>query len=286
MESFTSTSARTAVSGSAPRSSAARTGARDEGGEPLPGEGNCRGLVLELEGNHGPANCIPAPTFKKAADQFSAEYEAITEGERNPDGFKATSGCCACTLSHSSERWSLLRNHRRQSAGIPSSSAELAIEKTRQATVTDRTLHHETVTLRQVLKTAMRHGWLNAMPDLSQPYKTRAKSLIARGSRPRNTSTLQGNRATGQEPLNNRHRWACEQLHDYVLFMANTGLRPDEAAGSNFATLRSSRTTGTKRNHSGDRGARKARRRLVQEHDGRRLPFQRLQASAPEDARR
>src|SRR5262249_54041527 len=25
------------------------------------------------------------------------------------------------------------------------------------------------------------------------------------------------------------HRWAAEQLHDYVLFLANTGLRPDEA---------------------------------------------------------
>lgn len=26
-----------------------------------------------------------------------------------------------------------------------------------------------------------------------------------------------------------RWKWASEQLHDYVLFMANTGLRPDEA---------------------------------------------------------
>ena len=25
------------------------------------------------------------------------------------------------------------------------------------------------------------------------------------------------------------HRWSAEQLHDYVLFLANTGLRPDEA---------------------------------------------------------
>lgn len=26
-----------------------------------------------------------------------------------------------------------------------------------------------------------------------------------------------------------QHRWAADQLHDYVLFLANTGLRPDEA---------------------------------------------------------
>jgi len=25
------------------------------------------------------------------------------------------------------------------------------------------------------------------------------------------------------------HRWNAEQLHDYVLFLGNTGLRPDEA---------------------------------------------------------
>ncbi|WP_193725741.1 hypothetical protein [Ferruginivarius sediminum] len=37
------------------------------------------------------------------------------------------------------------------------------------------TLHDEIVTLRQVLKTAMRHGWLSALPDLSPPYNTAAK---------------------------------------------------------------------------------------------------------------
>jgi integrase len=26
-----------------------------------------------------------------------------------------------------------------------------------------------------------------------------------------------------------RYKWESEQLHDYVLFAANTGLRPDEA---------------------------------------------------------
>ena len=32
-----------------------------------------------------------------------------------------------------------------------------------------------------------------------------------------------------QHPKNPRYKWESEQLHDYVLFMANTGLRPDEA---------------------------------------------------------
>src|SRR6202022_985626 len=29
-------------------------------------------------------------------------------------------------------------------------------------------------------------------------------------------------------------KWECEQLHDYVLFSANTGLRPDEARRLQF----------------------------------------------------
>ena len=33
-----------------------------------------------------------------------------------------------------------------------------------------------------------------------------------------------------ENPPKKRWKWSCEQLHDYVLFMANTGLRPDEAA--------------------------------------------------------
>ena len=31
------------------------------------------------------------------------------------------------------------------------------------------------------------------------------------------------------DPKNPRYKWDREQLHDYVLFAANTGLRPDEA---------------------------------------------------------
>jgi hypothetical protein len=37
------------------------------------------------------------------------------------------------------------------------------------------TLHDEIVTLRLVLKTAIRHAWLNHLPDLSPPYRTQGK---------------------------------------------------------------------------------------------------------------
>jgi hypothetical protein len=37
------------------------------------------------------------------------------------------------------------------------------------------TVHHEIVLIRQVLKTANRHGWLPYLPDRSVPYKTFGK---------------------------------------------------------------------------------------------------------------
>lgn len=37
------------------------------------------------------------------------------------------------------------------------------------------TLHNETVTLRMVLRTAVNHGWLSHVPDISTPYRASAK---------------------------------------------------------------------------------------------------------------
>jgi integrase len=36
-------------------------------------------------------------------------------------------------------------------------------------------------------------------------------------------------RERAQKPKKKNHAFSCKQLHDFVLFMANTGLRPDEA---------------------------------------------------------
>ena len=93
------------------------------------------------------------------------------------------------------------------------------------------TLHHEIVTLRQILKVAHRHGWLDALPDLSPPYKSSGKIAHRGWFSPEEYKMLyEATRDRAKKPLNVRWRKECEQLHDYVLFMGNTGLRPDEAA--------------------------------------------------------
>lgn len=43
--------------------------------------------------------------------------------------------------------------------------------KQRSKSPSKSTMHHEIVTLRQVTKTAIRHGWLAHLPDFSPPYR-------------------------------------------------------------------------------------------------------------------
>ena len=52
------------------------------------------------------------------------------------------------------------------------------------------TIHDEIVTLRQVLKTAIRHGWLEHLPDLSPPYKTQGKVVHRAWFRPAEHTAL------------------------------------------------------------------------------------------------
>jgi integrase len=77
------------------------------------------------------------------------------------------------------------------------------------------------------------------LPDLSQPYKTSGKITHRAWFSPEEYQQLyEATRRRAHKPLHNRHKWACEQLHDYVLFMANTGLRPDEAARLEFRDVK------------------------------------------------
>ena len=97
------------------------------------------------------------------------------------------------------------------------------------------TLQQEIVALRQVLKTANRQGWLPYLPDLSAPYKSSGKIGHRAWFSPEEYKRLyQATRERAKNPKNQRWKATCENLHDYVLFMANTGLRPDEAARLEF----------------------------------------------------
>jgi integrase len=92
-------------------------------------------------------------------------------------------------------------------------------------------MHQEIVVTRQVYRTAIRQGWFHHPPDLSAPYKASGKVVHRAWFSPEEYKTLyQATRERARNPKKERWRKECENFHDYVLFMANTGLRPDEAA--------------------------------------------------------
>jgi hypothetical protein len=109
------------------------------------------------------------------------------------------------------------------------------------------TRHQEIVTLCQTLKTALRHGWLDRLPDFSEPYRLSSKVSYRAWFSPEEYDKLC--EATRRRALETRaeekgrFKWEPGQLHDYVLFADNTGLRPDEARAWSSAMSRSFTTS-------------------------------------------
>lgn len=92
------------------------------------------------------------------------------------------------------------------------------------------TLHQEIVTLRQILKTANRHGWIDHIPNLSPPYRSSPKISHRAWFSPAEYKQLcDAAKARIANPPKPRWKPSCETLYDFIIFMANTGLRPDEA---------------------------------------------------------
>lgn len=182
---------------------------------------------LELQGKRRGGEILNEKTFRDAAKQYLAEYEALTGGERSPiyvaGNKRRLNNYLIPFFGHfglskvSSGKVQEYRVHRQGHSRVGRPPAR-------------STMHQEIVTLRQVLKTAIRHGWIDHLPDLSTPYRSSAKISHRAWFSPEEYRELYtATRSRARHPIRERWRWASEQLHDYVLFMANTGLRPDEA---------------------------------------------------------
>jgi integrase len=188
---------------------------------------------MGLKGQQRSGEIKAGKKFPEAAKQFLREYEVITEGQRNPEYVKGHGVTIRVHLTPffgdmllseiTPGKVQEYRVHRQTSRKHKTTGEPLRPARS--------TLHHEIVTLRQILKTANRHGWLQFVPDLSPPYKTSGKVVHRAWFSPDEYEQLYtATRRRAKNPLNKRWQHECEQLHDYVLFMANTGLRPDEAA--------------------------------------------------------
>jgi integrase len=187
---------------------------------------------LTLRGKMNAGVLKVGKTFRQAAQQFLLEYEVITQGERSPGYVELIKlklnkhllpffGDTVVTDITPG----LVQDYRlhRYTSKVNEETGE-PIRPSRS------TIHHEIVTLRQVLKTANRHGWLPFLPD-----KTSGKISHRAWFSPSEYKALYtATRERAKNPKNPRWKKECERLHDYVLFMVNTGLRPDEAKRLQF----------------------------------------------------
>ena len=97
------------------------------------------------------------------------------------------------------------------------------------------TMLQEIVIIRQVLKHAEGLGWIAFVPNLSTPYMTQGKKgRRAWFSHEEYKRLYQATRRRITDGARRGWKGRYEDLHDFVLIMANTGLRPDEAWGLEF----------------------------------------------------
>lgn len=199
---------------------------------------------MELRGKSRAGLLKDEKTFKEVAEQFLKEYEVITEGERSP---KWVEGHAIRLRVHLNPFFGKLpisevtaskvqeyRVHRMTPQPDRHPEESKSNRKPSTTPPARKTLHNEIVTLRQVLKTAIRHGWITALPELSTPYKTQGKIVHRPWFSPAEYKQLYESTRKYIKEAPPAYRWNAEQVHDFVLFMANTGLRPDEAKNLQF----------------------------------------------------
>jgi len=189
---------------------------------------------LQLRGKLRDGELKSGKLFREAAKLYLREFDIMTQGQRSPTYAR---GQHARTNGHLIPFFG--------SMVLPEITAgkinEYRIHRLEECKAmrgkppAHNTMHQEIVTLRQIFKTALRHGWIDHLPDLSAPYRASAKISHRAWFSPEEYKHLyEATRKRAHDPKQPRFRWEAEQLHDYVLFSANTGLRPDEAMRLQF----------------------------------------------------
>jgi integrase len=180
---------------------------------------------------------LGGPKFREAAELFEREYVILTRGERSPLHVENVSRRIRVHLVPyfgsvpvAAITPGLVQEYRmfrlQGGRGDPAAAEATPVAKPPAR----QTLEHEVTALRMVLATAHRQGWIAGVPDLSPPYRESSKVSHRGWFSPQEYRRLyMATRRRARRPVAPRWRHACEQLHDYILFMANTGLRPDEA---------------------------------------------------------
>jgi integrase len=189
---------------------------------------------LQLRGKLRSGEIKTEKTFREASEQYLREYDIMTQGQRSKDYVKGQHWRSTIHLVPFFGHLGLSEVTSGKVQDYRIHRHEEAVAK-RGKPPAYNTMHQEIVTLRQTLKTAIRQGWLERLPDLSEPYRQSPKISHRAWFSPEEYRQLyEATRKRAHEPKLERYKWEGEQLHDYVLFSANTGLRPDEARRLQF----------------------------------------------------
>ncbi|TLP67379.1 site-specific integrase [Parasedimentitalea maritima] len=197
---------------------------------------------LELRNKDRFGELALGTSFEKAAKTFEREYEAITQGRRSPKWVQGHKNRIRLHLqphfgkmpvkdisSGSSQEYRVSRM---------SKPADRNDEEKKWKPPARNTIHNEIVTLSMVLKTTQRHGWIETVPDVSDPYRRQSKIEHRPWFTPKEYKQLyEATRRNAAHPKSTRFQWHAQQLHDFVLFMVNTGLCPDEIKQLEFRDI-------------------------------------------------
>jgi len=183
-------------------------------------------------------------SFAQVAKMFEKEYEATTRGHRSPKWVQGHKDRLRLHLLPFFAKMPVMditagtaQEYRAHRMTQPEGYNEEEVGKPWKPPAR-KTIHNEIVTLSLVLKTAQRHEYIQQVPSLSDPYRRNTKV----GHRPWFTPNeykqlYKATRQNAADPKSPRYAWYAEQLHDFVLFMANTGLRPDEVKHIEFRDI-------------------------------------------------
>jgi integrase len=182
---------------------------------------------LTLRAKRAQGELVTEKTLKDISQKFLDEYAADTLGRRNKS---SVTNHEARLRLHLVPFFGKMGLSQIASGKVQDYRVSRIQNPTAGKQPSQSTLHKEIVTLNMVLKFAVRHGWLSHVPDMSAPYRGDGKVVHRAWFSPDEYKTLyEATRSNSKRHKNAWHRHLAEQLHDKVLFMANTGIRPDEA---------------------------------------------------------
>jgi integrase len=99
----------------------------------------------------------------------------------------------------------------------------------RNKVISMKTLHQDFIVIRQTLKFAKRKGFISALPDMPQiSVKAVARPWF---SREEYRKLLAVSKDRIKRSTNANERLARQELHDYIVFLAHTGVRIGESLG-------------------------------------------------------